>query len=170
MDARDTQYATVDRDADTAAGVGRVAARRRGRVRRQRDRVQVLRPRRDARPDRRARPVCPGIRAATARLCARHIRRVQHPVPGTQQHAASVLQHDTGPATVPPAGRVHASLTVGLAVQFRAVHQRFAVGPSVAQYTGGLGTVLPGPQRCTRVPARRAEQDEKMLRPRGRVQ
>lgn len=65
---------------------------------------------------------------------------------------------------------VPSGLAAGQLAQFRAVPQRFAVGAELAQDVRRSRTVLPGPGRRDRVPARRTQQDEEVLRARGHVQ
>jgi len=138
--------------------------------RQQRYRVQVLRSRRDARPDRRARSLRPASLVPTAGLRSRHLRREQQPVLEPQRAAARLLEPGARTAAV-PARRVPARLGAPRRAAVRVVSQRHAVGPTLAQEPDrGPGPVLPGPGRRAVVPARGAEQDEKVLRPVGRVQ
>jgi len=70
-----------------------------------------------------------------------------------------------------PARRVPARLDASRTVPVRIVSQRYASGATLAkELDGGPGTVLPGPSRRAVVLARRAEQNEKVLRPIGGVQ
>lgn len=70
-----------------------------------------------------------------------------------------------------PARRVPARLDASRTVPVRIVSQWYASGATLAKEpNGGPGTVLPGPSRRAVVLARRAEQNEKVLRPIGGVQ
>jgi len=113
------------------------------------------------------RPVA-GVLAA--RLRARHLRREQQPVLESQRASAGLLE--PGPRTsAVPARRVLARLDAPRPASVRVISERYAAGATLAkELDGGPGPVLSGSSRRAVVLARRAEQDEKVLRPIGGVQ
>lgn len=70
-----------------------------------------------------------------------------------------------------PARRVFARFDTPRPAPVRVIPQRYAAGATLAkEFDGGPGPILLGSSWRAAVPARRAEQDEKVLRPISGVQ